>query len=113
MRVPKFKDIEEESEFWDKTDTSEILRVGKRVEVEWDCPDKCPLCQAENLRRRFIDIDLCEGAVTLHGMEVHYCPLCKKTIVPEATRIEIEEIVKRLQHLRAEDIGLIVNAVNS
>jgi hypothetical protein len=34
MRVPKFKNIEEEAEFWDKTDTSEILRTGKQIKVE-------------------------------------------------------------------------------
>ena len=109
MRVPKFKNMEEEAEFWDKTDTSEILRTGERVKVEWDSPGKCPLCQTENLRYRFIDIDLCEGAVTLHGMEVHYCPSCKKTIVPKTTQAEIDEIIKQLQHLKAEEISAIVN----
>jgi hypothetical protein len=111
LRVPKFKNIEEEAEFWDSTDTSEILRTGECVKVEWDSPGKCPLCQTENLRYRFVDIDLCEGAVTLHGVEVHYCPLCKKIIVPETTKTQIEEIIKRLQHLKAEEISAIVNAV--
>ena len=111
MRVPKFKNTEEEAEFWDKTDTSEILRTGKCVKVEWDSPGKCPLCQTESLRYRFIDIDLCEGSVTLHGVEVHHCPLCKETIVPATTQTEIEEIIKRLQHLKPEEISTIVNAV--
>lgn len=110
LRVPKFKSIEEEAEFWDKTDTSEILRTGERVKVEWDSPGKCPLCQTENLRRRFVDLDLYDGVVTIHGVEVHYCPLCKKTIVPETTQTEIEKISKRLQHLKAEEISIHVNA---
>ena len=110
MRVPKFKSIEEEAEFWDKTDTSEILRTGERVKVEWDSPGKCPLCQTENLKRRFIELDLCGGAVTFHGVEMHYCPLCKKTIVPETTRIKIEKISKQLQHLKTEEISILINA---
>ena len=31
MRVPKFENIEGEAEFWDKIDTSELLRTGKQI----------------------------------------------------------------------------------
>ena len=110
LRVPEFKSIKEEAEFWDKIDTSEILRTGESVTIEWDSPGRCPLCQAENLRRRFIELDLCDGMVTLHGVEVHYCPSCKKTIVPETTRTEIEKVSKRLQHLKVEEISILANA---
>lgn len=74
MQIPKFESIEKETEFWDKTDTSEILRTGERARVEWDSPGKCPLCQTNNLRHRYIDLDLCDGMVTLHEVEVHFCP---------------------------------------
>jgi len=104
MRVPKFENIEEEVEFWNKTDTSDILRTGKQIKVEWDSPSKCPKCQTGNLRRRFIDIDLYEGALTLHRIEVHYCPACKETIIPESTQIEIERITNCLQNLKLEEI---------
>ena len=110
MRVPQFKNIEEEAAFWDGTDTSEILRTGESIKVEWDSPGKCPLCQTRNLRRRFIDLDLYDGMVTLHEVEVHYCPSCKKTIVPETTQMKIEGISRRLQHLKVEDISILVNA---
>ena len=110
MRVPRFKSIKEEAEFWDGTDTSEVLRTGERIKVEWDSPGKCPLCQRGNLRRRFIDLDVCDGMITLHEVEVHYCPLCKKTIVPETTQMKLEEMSRRLQHLKAEEISILVNA---
>jgi ribosomal protein L37AE/L43A len=104
MRAPKFKNIEEEAEFWDKTDTSEILNTGKPIKVEWESPGKCSKCQTGKLRRRFIDIDLYEGALTLHRIEVHYCPACKETIIPESTQIEIERITNCLQNLKLEEI---------
>jgi len=53
---------------------------------------------------------MCDGTVTLHGVEVHYCPSCKKTIVPETTQTEMAKISKRLQHLKAEEISRLVNA---
>jgi hypothetical protein len=104
MRVTKFENIEEEAEFWDKTDTSDILCTGKQIKVEWDSPGKCPKCHNGKLRRRFIDVDLYEGALTLHRIEVYYCSACKETIIPESTQIEIERITNCLQNLKLEEI---------
>jgi ribosomal protein L37AE/L43A len=104
MRLPKFKNIEEEAEFWDKTDTSEILNTEKQIKIEWDSPGKCPKCHNGKLRRRFIDVDLYEGALTLHRIEVYYCPSCKETIIPESTQAEVERITKCLQNLKLEEI---------
>jgi len=109
MKIPRFKNPEKEAEFWDNIDTSEILDTGEQVKVEWDRPGKCPICLTGNLRRRFIDVNLYDGKVTLHEVEVYYCPSCKKTIVPNSSQTEIEKVTKRLQQLKIEEIKSIIN----
>jgi hypothetical protein len=104
MKMPKFKSIEEEAEFWDNTDTSEILKNGEHIEIEWDIPGKCQICHESKLRRRFIDVDLYEGEITLHQIEVYYCPSCEEIIIPKSTKVKIERLKENLQNLRIEDI---------
>ena len=104
MKIPKFKSIEEEAEFWDKTDTSEILRDEEHIDIEWESPGKCTICQENRLRRRFIDIDLCGGEITLHQIEVYYCPSCEEIIIPESTKNKVERLKEDFQHLKVEDI---------
>jgi ribosomal protein L37AE/L43A len=96
MKSPHFASEEEEAAFWDTTDTSELLKSGKRVSVRWSRPPTCPFCGFAKRRRRFVDVDVCDGRVTLHGIEVHYCPSCKRTTLPQDTHTRLRDVARRV-----------------
>ena len=48
MKLPKFKSVEEEAEFWDSFDTAQILEEGEEIKLEYksepEVEDICILC---------------------------------------------------------------------
>ena len=36
MKLPKFKSDEEEADFWDVVDTTQILEEGEEIELEYE-----------------------------------------------------------------------------
>ncbi len=95
MKIPKFKSLKEEEEFWQNTDTSEWMDnlefvpagVGRVSE------DRCTVCRSRRHKRR-VNLQIANRRITLHRIRAYYCPKCK-TITP-ATNVEtaIPELVK-------------------
>ena len=84
MKLPKFKSDEEEADFWDRFDTTQILEEGEEVELEYEpeeavAEDICSQC-GEKMIERKRDIDVPGEEITIHVKE-YYCQKCKITRV--------------------------------
>ncbi len=80
QKVPKFKSIQEEAEWWDKTDTSAWMHEGEWVPAGTGrlAEERCPVCYSRRQARRF-NLRVANGRVTLHRVKGYYCPKCKTT----------------------------------
>ena len=53
MKLPKFKSDEEEADFWDRVDTTQILEEGEEIEV----------INIQNIREKVKRCYFCKGRV--------------------------------------------------
>ena len=95
-KIPDFKSIEEEAEFWDTHDSTEYLDWSEAVEVE-DAPrplsPRCPVC-GEILLSRYVEKDVVGGLVTIHRLRELYCPEGHYTGLAEESRKLVEAVEK-------------------
>ena len=95
MKIPKFKSLKEEEEFWQNTDTSEWMDdlefipagVGRISE------DRCPVCRSRR-HKRLMNLQIANRRITLHRVRVYYCPKCKTTTPALNVKAAIPELVK-------------------
>ena len=98
MKLPKFKSVEEEAEFWDSFDTAQILEEGEEIKLEYksepEVENICIQC-GEKITERKRDIDVPGEEITVHIKE-YYCPRCKKTRIGHAEAKRLSELLVRL-----------------
>jgi predicted DNA binding CopG/RHH family protein len=81
-KIPRFSSYEEEAEFWDTHDTSELIRYGKQAKIEFTKPIK-----------HLISIRM--DRTLLHGLEV----LAAKRHMPYQTLIQTL-LAEKLREIR-------------
>jgi len=80
-KIPEFNSIEEEAQFWDTVDITELLDEFEEVDLELDesvksprdLSPRCPVCD-EILLSRYVEKDVVGGLVTIHRLRELYCP---------------------------------------
>ena len=102
MKLPKFKSDEEEADFWDRVDTTQILEEGEEIELEYKpetaVENICIQCGKKMIERKR-DIDVPGEEVTIHVKEF-YCQNCKKSILGSAEAKRLSEVLVGLIGVR-------------
>lgn len=102
MKLPKFKSAEEEVDFWDRFDTTQILEEGEEIELEYEpetaIENICIHCGKKMMERKR-DIDVPGEEITIHVKE-YYCPNCKKTRFGSAEAKRLSEVLVGLLGVR-------------
>lgn len=95
--MPKFKSIQEEAEWWDKTDTSLWMTEDDLIEVPPGsivlAEDRCPTCYGRRRVRRF-NLNVADGRVTVRRVKGYHCPRCKTTVPARSVEREIPRLEK-------------------
>jgi len=92
--------IIEEAEYWDTTDTSEMMGTGPMETLEWtEREDRCERC-AGGMDTRPTDLHLAGDRLILHGVPLYVCrtPGCGNTQLPSA----IKELANQIEALVQE-----------
>jgi hypothetical protein len=100
--LPKFKSDEEEADFWDRLDTTQIMEEGEQIELEYE-PETaiesiCIHCGKKMIERKR-DIDVPGEEITIHVKE-YYCQNCKKSILGSAEAKRLSEVLVGLLGVR-------------
>ena len=102
MKLPKFKSDEEEADFWDRFDTTQILEEGEEIELEYEpetaIENICIHCGKKMIERKR-DIDVPGEEITIHVKE-YYCQNCKKSILGSAEAKRFSEVLVGLLGVR-------------
>ncbi|MBI1924535.1 hypothetical protein HYR99_09820 [Candidatus Poribacteria bacterium] len=100
QRVPQFKSVQEEAEWWDKTDTSEWMNEGEWVEAGSGrlSEDRCPHCYSRRHVKRF-NLKVADGRMTLHRIKGYYCPSCKITEPAPGVQNALPNLLKAAKEL--------------
>ena len=107
MKLPKFKSDEEEADFWDRVDTTQILEEGEEIELAYEpetaIENICIHCGKKMIERKR-DIDVPGEEITIHVKE-YYCPRCKKSILGSAEAKRFSQVLVGLLGVR--DSGIV------
>lgn len=100
MKLPKSD--EEEADFWDRFDTTQILEEGEEIELEYK-PETavesiCIHCGKKMIERKR-DVDVPGEEITIHVKE-YYCQNCKKSILGPAEAKRLSEVLVGLIGVR-------------
>ena len=102
MKSPKFKSDEEEADFWDRLDTTQIMEEGEQIELEYEpetaIENICIHCGKKMIERKR-DIDVPGEEITIHVKE-YYCQNCKKSILGSAEAKRLSEVLVGLLRVR-------------
>lgn len=100
MKLPKLD--EEEADFWDRFDTTQILKEGEEIELEYEpetaIENICIHCGKKMIERKR-DIDVPGEEVTIHVKE-YYCQNCKKSILGSAEAKRLSKVLVGLLGVR-------------
>ena len=100
--LPKFKSDEEEADFWDRLDTTQIMEEGEQIELEYEpetaIENICIHCGKKMIERKR-DIDVPGEEITIHVKE-YYCQNCKKSILGSAEAKRLSEVLVGLLRVR-------------
>jgi predicted RNA-binding Zn-ribbon protein involved in translation (DUF1610 family) len=98
----KFELDEEEADFWDSVDTTQILEEGEEIGLEYKpetaIENICIQC-GEKMIERKRDIDVPGEEITIHIKE-YYCPKCKKTMLGLAEAKRLSKVLVGLLGVR-------------
>jgi hypothetical protein len=101
-KLPKFKSDEEEADFWDRFDTTQILEEREEIELDYKpetaIENICIQC-GEKMIERKRDIDVPGEEITIHVKE-YYCQNCKKSILGYAEAKRLSEVLVGLLGVR-------------
>jgi predicted RNA-binding Zn-ribbon protein involved in translation (DUF1610 family) len=96
------KSDEEEADFWDRVDTTQILEEGEQIELEYEpetaVENICIHCGKKMIERKR-DIDVPGEEITIHVNE-YYCPKCKKTMLGSAEAKRLSDVLVGLLGVR-------------
>jgi hypothetical protein len=99
--TPKFRSYQEEAEWWDRLDFSEVWDKLRPVRL---VPGRMPPCEVcgTPMRGRVKPVPLFGGKITLNAVSHFYCPKCKVERLREEGRREVEAVIKALKGLWGE-----------
>jgi len=94
----KIEALEQEAEFWDHIDTSELLEEEEgwfTFEIE-PRQDRCERC-GTIMQPHLIDVHLADGYITLHRVKLYTCPTCGHSRMAPEVQAFIEELEVLIQ----------------
>ena len=101
-KFPQFKSDEEEADFWDRVDTTQILEEGEEIELEYEpetaIENICIHCGKKMIEQKR-DIDVPSEEITIHVKE-YYCPKCEKTMLGSAEAKRLSDVLVGLLGVR-------------
>jgi hypothetical protein len=94
---PKFSSYEEEAEWWNRIDTSEILEKGEPVELVFTKPRRrCENCGGW-VRTRRADVELLGGKIVVRRVKQYHCDRCGRTELSPEGLAEVAKVEKALK----------------
>ena len=94
--IPKFASIQEEAEWWDKTDLSQWITDEDLTVVSAGtyrlAEDRCPKCYGRRKVHGF-NLHLADRRITLHRVKGYYCLQCKTTSPARS----VEKVIPRIE----------------
>ncbi len=95
--TPPFSSREEEADWWDNVDTSEIMEKGESVELIFTKPRVCCKNCGSAMRSRHTNIDLLGGKIVVRKVKQYRCPRCGHVKLSQEGATEVKKIEKALK----------------